>query len=98
MQKLSGHDPRELEPVENPGWSGFILKNCSPCEGTVVEPFVKDCRLWECCPKRGLFYQVCNKPMLTHSGEILFYSGLGAQWTFHKSSTPKAGLFVTFIH
>jgi len=51
-----------------------------------------------CCPKSGFFYPVCNKPVLTHSGKILFYSGLGARWTFHKSSTPNVSFFVTFIH
>jgi len=48
--------------------------------------------------KKQILYLVCNKPVLTHSGETLFYAGLGAWWIFHKSSTPNAGFFVTFLH
>jgi len=33
---------------------------------------------------------VCNKPSLTDPGEILLYSGLGARWISHKSSTASA--------
>lgn len=43
IHKLFGHDTGEVEPVENPGWRGLILKDSSCCEGTMVEPF--DCRL-----------------------------------------------------
>ena len=31
--EVGGHDLKELQPMESPPWSRFILKDCSPWDG-----------------------------------------------------------------
>jgi len=93
---------QKLEPQQNTP----VLSPCHFPEGTLtLTPSLSARSRWEgsCAShhhilsKKQTLYPACSKPILTHSGETLFYLGLGARF-FHKSSTPKAGFFVTLIY
>jgi len=38
---------RACDPVGDPHWSSPFLKDCTPCKGTTLGQFGKNCGLWE---------------------------------------------------